>query len=115
VDVARVQVANQVFTAYSTLQVAAARVRAGELLLATAVQSEAVARGRYAEGVGSFLDLLTAQNALATARATAAQSRWQWQQALAQLAHDVGTLDRSGAAGLPVSTLPSPTVPQVIR
>jgi outer membrane protein len=115
VDVAAVQVANQVFTAYSALQVAAARVRAAELLLATAVQSEAVARGRYSEGVGSFLDLLTAQNALAAARAQAAQSRWQWQSALAQLAHDVGTLDRTGAPGLPLTDSAPTTVPEVTR
>ncbi|MDB4952347.1 MAG: hypothetical protein JWM27_4996, partial [Gemmatimonadetes bacterium] len=104
VDVARVQVANQVFTAYTTLQVASGRVRASALLLASAVESEQVARGRYAEGVGTFLEVLTAQNALAAARAQAAQARWQWQTALAQLAHDVGTLDRSGAPGLPLST-----------
>jgi outer membrane protein len=104
VDVARVQVANQVFTAYTTLQVASGRVRSSALLLASAVESEQVARGRYAEGVGTFLEVLTAQNALAAARAQAAQARWQWQTALAQLAHDVGTLDRSGAPGLPLST-----------
>jgi outer membrane protein TolC len=114
VDVARVNVANQVFTSYAGLQVAGGRVRVSQELLASAVLSEQVARGRYAEGVGSFLDLLTAQQALADARAQAAQARWQWQTALAQLAHDVGTLDTAGATGLPLNT-GNPTVPEVIR
>jgi outer membrane protein len=114
VDVTRVQVANEVFTSYTTLQVAAGRVQASDHLLASAVESEAVARGRYSEGVGTFLEVLTAQSALAAARAQAAEARWQWQTALAQLAHDVGTLDRSGAPGLPLSNS-NPTVPQVTR
>jgi outer membrane protein len=112
VDVTRVQVANQVYTSYTTLQVAAGRVSASDHLLASAVQSEAVARGRYAEGVGTIIEVLNAQSALASARAQAAVARWQWQTALAQLAHDVGTLDRSGAAGLPLSNA-NPTPPQV--
>lgn len=115
VDVARVQVANQVYTSYTTLQVATGRVRAAAQLLASAELSEQVARGRYTEGVGSLLDLLTAQSALANARAQSAQARWQWQIALAQLAHDVGTLDRSGAPGLPLTTTANPAVSEVSR
>ncbi len=92
----RVEVANQVYTSYSSLQVESARVRAAAQLLASAVASEQVARGRYTEGVGTLIDLLTAQTALANARAQSAQSRWLWQTALVQLAHDVGVLDRNG-------------------
>jgi outer membrane protein TolC len=92
----QVEIANQVYTSYSTLQVESARVRAAAQLLASAVESEQVARGRYTEGVGTLIDLLTAQTALATARAQSAQSRWLWQTALVQLAHDVGVLDRNG-------------------
>jgi outer membrane protein TolC len=92
----RVEVANQVYTSYSALQVESARVRAAAQLLASAVESEQVARGRYTEGVGTLIDLLTAQTALANARAQSAQSRWFWQTALVQLAHDVGVLDRNG-------------------
>jgi outer membrane protein TolC len=92
----RVEVANQVYTSYSRLQVESARVRAAAQLLASAVESEQVARGRYTEGVGTLIDLLTAQTALANARAQSAQSRWLWQTALVQLAHDVGVLDRNG-------------------
>ncbi|HET8656186.1 MAG TPA: TolC family protein [Longimicrobiaceae bacterium] len=113
VEATRVRVANQVYTSYTSLQVAAARVRASAQLLASAVQSEAVARGRYREGVGSIIDLLTAQNALASARAQDAQSRWVWQTALSQLAHDVGTLDRSGAPGLPLTISNATPAPEV--
>ena len=69
-------------------------------LLASATQSEEVARGRYAEGVGSILDLLTAQSALADARAQHVQSRWTWYLALAQLARDVGVLSPRGDPNL---------------
>lgn len=112
-DATAVQVANQVFTSYTSLQIAAARVNSSAQLLASAVQSEAVARGRYAEGVGSFIDLLVAQNALASARAQDAQARWGWYTSLSQLAHDVGTLDRSGDARLPM-TNDTTSVPKVI-
>ena len=53
-----------------------------------------VARSRYKSGVGSILDLLTAEAALETARAQEVQSRADWFLAMAQLAHDVGTLER---------------------
>ena len=86
----------QVLTAYSGLQTATRRVRTAVDLLASAQQSEQVALGRYREGVGSIVDLLIAQSALADARAQSIQTRWQWRQALAQLAHDVGTLGIHG-------------------
>ena len=55
-----------------------------------------MARERYREGVGSIVDLLIAQSALANARAQAVDARWQWRTALAQLAHDVGVLNARG-------------------
>ena len=91
----------QVVTAYAGLQTATRRVHTAADLLASAQQSEQVALGRYREGVGSIVDLLLAQSALADARAQSIQTRWQWRQALAQLAHDVGTL---GIHGEPILT-----------
>ena len=82
--------------AYYTLRTATDRVRTSRDLLASAIQSEEVARGRYKEGVGSIVDLLVAQSALATARSQDVDSRWQWRSALAQLAHDVGVLNARG-------------------
>ena len=100
----RQQVALQVFTAYYTLQTATERVRTAADLLASATESESVARGRYREGVGSIVDLLIAQSALAEARAQNVQARWQWRGALAQLAHDVGVLGLRGEPLPPVGT-----------
>ena len=102
-DQARLQAVAQVFTSYWALRTAAQRVTTAANLLASATQSEEVARGRYAEGVGSILDLLSAQNALADARAQAVQSRWTWFSALAQLSRDAGVLGPAGATPLQLS------------
>jgi outer membrane protein TolC len=103
-DVTRQQIALQVFSAYYTLQTSTERVRTAADLLASATESESVARGRYREGVGSIVDLLIAQSALADARAQDAQARWQWRAALAQLAHDVGILGLRGEALAPLGS-----------
>jgi outer membrane protein TolC len=98
----RQQIALQVFTAYYNLKTASDRVRTLADLLASATESESVARGRYREGVGSIVDLLIAQSALADARAQDAQARWQWHSSLAQLAHAVGVLGLRGEALSPL-------------
>jgi outer membrane protein len=99
----RTEVAQQVYTAYYTMQTATQRVRTTDVLLASATRSEAAARARYRAGVGTILDLITAQTALANARAQQAQSRWIWSTALAQLAHDVGVLGPRGEAPIPLA------------
>jgi outer membrane protein TolC len=68
-------------------------VSTAEDLLASATQSNEVALGRYKAGVGSVLDLLAAQSALASARAQQVEARLVWSVSLAQLAHDAGVLD----------------------
>jgi outer membrane protein TolC len=103
-DQARLQAGAQVYTSYHTLRTAAQRVTTSQTLLSTATQSEQVARGRYAEGVGSILDVLLAQNALADARAQAVTARWTWFSALAQLARDAGALTPGGPAGFRFSS-----------
>jgi outer membrane protein TolC len=95
-DQTRQQVITQVFVSYYSLQTAEARVATADDLLASAQQSVQVAAGRYREGVGSIIDLLTAQTALANARAQQVQSRWQWYTSLAQLARDAGVLGTRG-------------------
>jgi len=95
-DLLRTQVSNQVFGSYFLLRTATQRVRTAAVLLASAQQSESVASGRYRAGVGTILDLLAAQNALAAARAQQVQARWIWSAALAQLAHDIGVLGLHG-------------------
>jgi outer membrane protein TolC len=94
------QVIYQVFTSYYELRTATQRVRTSADLLASATASEQVALGRYRAGAGALLDLLTAQAALADARAQRIQARFTWYVALAQLAHDAGILGLDGTSPL---------------
>jgi len=96
----RQEVVFQVFSAYYALQTATRRVGTAEDLLASAEQSNEVALGRYKAGVGSVLDLLAAQTALAGARAQLVDARLSWSVSLAQLAHDAGVLDPRGGSPL---------------
>lgn len=86
------QVILQVWTSYYNLKTAAQQVKTARDLYASAQQSEDVALGRYKAGVGSILDLLTAQTAFANALAQEVQARANWFLAMAQLAHDTGSL-----------------------
>jgi outer membrane protein len=106
----RQQVITQVFVSYYVLQTAEQRVATADDLLVSAQQSVQVAAGRYREGVGSIIDLLTAQTALANARAQQVQSRWQWYTSLAQLARDAGVLGVRGDT--PFSFSPDSVVPR---
>jgi outer membrane protein len=89
-----------VFVAHSDFQTATERLATSADLLASATESERVAAGRYREGVGSVLDLLSAQRALAQARAQSVGARLDWYTALARLAHDIGSLDPRAAGFL---------------
>jgi outer membrane protein TolC len=100
----RQQVVFQVFSAYYALQTSTRRVRTSEDLLASATQSGEAALARYKAGVGSILDLLTAQTALAGARAQRVDARLAWSVSLAQLAHDAGVLDPRGGNSLRLTT-----------
>ncbi len=99
------QVIYEVFSAHSDYLTATESVKTANELLASAQESEQVALGRYREGVGSILDLLSAQRSLAVARAQLVNSRLGWFTALAQLARDVGVLGLRGenplAPGIP--------------
>ena len=88
------QVDLQVWNSYYGLSTAVQRVRTSRDFLSTAQQSADVAVNRYRSGVGSILDVLTAEAALETARAQEIQARTDWFIAVAQLAHDTGTLTR---------------------
>jgi outer membrane protein TolC len=95
-DALSTQAVNQTVGSAEQLRVAADRLAASEALLASAARNEEIARGRYQEGVGTVVDLLTAQTLLFNARAQDAQNRWAWATALAQLARDAGVLGRRG-------------------
>ncbi|MGE5341259.1 MAG: TolC family protein [Candidatus Omnitrophota bacterium] len=90
------QTSYDVFSAHSDFITAGHRVKTTNELVESATQSEEVALGRYREGVGSILDLLSAQRALASARSQQINARMSWFIALAQLAHNVGVLNPNG-------------------
>jgi len=91
------QVGLQIWTSYYNLNTSAQRIRTAQNLVKSAQESYDVASGRYKEGVGSILDVLTAQTALEDARAQDVQSRTDWLLSLAQLSHATGTLGITGA------------------
>lgn len=87
------QVALDVWKAYQSLTTATQSLRTTVDLVASAEQSERVALGRYKAGVGTVLDLLTAQSALASARLQRIQAALDWYVYRATLAQSVGALD----------------------
>jgi TolC family type I secretion outer membrane protein len=89
----------EVWTSYYALQTANQRLATSRDLLRSAQESVDVALGRYRAGIGSILDLLTAEAALENARASEVQARADWFQSVAQLAHDTGTLVPAAAQG----------------
>jgi outer membrane protein len=89
----RLQVALDVWTAYQHLTTATQSLRSSADLLNSAEQSERVALGRYKAGVGSMLDVLNAQSALAGARQQRIQSTFNWNTSRAALAQAMGSLD----------------------
>jgi outer membrane protein len=107
----RQRVVFDVFSDYYTLQTATKRVATAEDLLTSATQSSEVALGRYKAGVGTVLDLLAAQTALADARAQRVQTRLTWSVSLAQLAHDAGLLDVQGNSPLRMVPVDASKVP----
>ncbi len=107
-DQVRLRVALDVWNAHANLATATQSVQSAEDLLESALQSERVAAGRYRAGVGSILDLLTAQSALASARQQRIQAGFGWFSARAVLAQAMGALDSGTLAELtPAAAEPS--------
>ncbi len=88
----RLQVALDVWTAYQNLVTTTQSLRTTADLMGSAEQSERVALGRYRVGVGSILDVLNAQSALASARQQRIQSILNWNIGRAALAQAMGSL-----------------------
>jgi len=82
----------RVWDAWQGLRTASQQMETARALVQSAQQSAEAAEGRYRSGLGSVLDLLTAQAALAGARAQEVQARASWFQSLAVLAHETGAL-----------------------
>ncbi len=92
-DRIRSQVALDVWKAYQSLTTATQSLKTTADLVASAEESERVALGRYKAGVGTVLDLLSAQSALASARLQRIQAEFDWNVYRATLAQSMGALD----------------------
>lgn len=107
----RLQVSLDVWNAYQNLITATQSVKSAADLLASAEQSARVARGRYEAGVGSLLELLNAQSALASARLQDVQAKYGWRTGRATLAQAIGVLDGS-LLQPPAAAATAPSVPE---
>ena len=87
------QIALDVWKSYQSLTTATQSLKTAADLVASAEQSERVALGRYKAGVGTVLDLLSAQSALASARLQRIQAQLDWNVYRATLAQSMGALD----------------------
>ncbi|WP_310492633.1 TolC family protein [Dechloromonas sp.] len=87
------QIALDVWKSYQSLTTATQSLKSSADLVASAEQSERVALGRYKAGVGTVLDLLVAQSALASARLQRIQAQLDWNVYRATLAQSMGALD----------------------
>lgn len=92
-DRLRLQVALDVWNAYQNLLTANQSLHSSADLLASAERTEQVVAGRYKAGVGSILDLLSAQSALASARQQRVHALFNWNVSRTALAFAVGNLD----------------------
>ena len=97
-DLLSQQIALDVWKAYQSLITETQSLKSSADLVASAAESERVALGRYKAGAGNILDVLTAQNALASARQQNVQALYGWYIAKATLAQAMGRLDLSAVA-----------------
>ena len=91
-DQVRLGVSLGVWNAYYALDSANQQLTVTSGLTKTADENQQVALGRYQAGVGTIVDVLTAQSAAALARQTRINAELGWQVARAQLALALGRL-----------------------
>lgn len=91
----------EVYKTYQSLISETQATRASADLVASAQASYDLSLGRYKAGVGTILDLLSAQSALASAKQQHIQSLYNWYITKASLAKAMGTLDFSTIKGQP--------------
>lgn len=84
-----------VWQAYFDLKTAFAALATAQSLLKSADQSAEVALARYKAGVGTLLELLTAQADQANARVQVIQAELDWYTGFARLNHSLGALPQS--------------------
>ena len=93
-------IAEEVWRAYYTLAATRENLQNTQELLDSATQAEAVALGRYQEGVGNIVELLNAEANLANARNQHVQAHYNWRIGKAQLAQALGRLDMDDVAAV---------------
>lgn len=86
------QVAFEVWKSYQSLATEIANLQATVDLLESATQSFNVAQGRYKAGVGTIIELLNAQSALANAKQQRIRALSNWRVARLRLAASLGKL-----------------------
>lgn len=92
---AELSVTNDIWMTYSELKTEIDSISISKSLVSSAEESSEVARGRYRTGVGSIIELLNAQTALANANQQYVQSLARWRAARIRLAASVGVLVRN--------------------
>ncbi len=92
VEQARLTVSLSVWNAYYALDSENQQLTATATLIKTAQDNEQVAQGRYKSGVGTIVDVLTAQSAASSARLLRISAEYGWQVARAQLTLALGRL-----------------------
>jgi outer membrane protein len=92
VEVQRSQVARAVTDAYHDVRHAQVQREGVVVQFDSASESARAAEARYTAGVGSLLELLTAQAALARAQQSSAQADSEWLAAFSRLNHALGRL-----------------------
>jgi len=95
VDNVRLQISSSVWNAYYSLDSSNQQLTATATLVKTANENQQVALGRYQAGVGTILDLLTAQASAALAAQARITAELTWETARAQLAFALGHLSRA--------------------
>ncbi len=95
------RVARAVTEAYLDVLHAQAQREGVAVQLDSASESARAAEARYKTGVGSLLELLTAQAALARAQQSSAQADSEWLAAFSRLNHALGRLPVAPSASLP--------------
>ena len=88
----RLSVSQDVWSAYYGLDSANKQLVTTAALVKTADENQEVALGRYQSGVGSIIDVLTAQSAASTARQLRINAELGWKVARAQMAFALGRL-----------------------
>ncbi len=86
------QVAEQIITSHAATRTAFEALRLADSLLHTAEEQYQISMERYKAGVGTILELITAQNTLASSRAQNVSSTAAWLTSLVNLSYVAGTL-----------------------